>query len=493
MRRLLSFIALGFLLAAFTLFFAGPARAGSVDEKIKMLEEELARLKSEQSELKKEAAVVKDAAAAVPALPTFSYRPGRGVTIEAADRAWSTTISYELMVVVYNHLEGNDARGATVGDIHTRRNRPFWIFCLNNCFYEWGSALDIDTDTTDRVGLQNQWLTVRFQRINPFLPELQYGDRLSGPYGGAISMTPAGSRSSTSSGVLEAGYDMLPDGDANELSRRSLLLQWLRIPVGTGDFSFGVEYKPGAGCEEVSCDTDRKQLQTSLQINPFSRSKNPWLERTRLGVGWQTDSVDTRSAVRGRRLRVRSGFERVGAQTILDTGSATIGDGIHHRVEPGFEWGFGPYKAAALLGWTRYEDRNNVLKGVRGNYWQVWHELFLHSPKGPFTGSAATFGSWQLGFGFTRADAQCSGRALAGIDCVPGGGLAYNSAHLLNRELGLYYYIRSGMRLGVNWYWWTSSNTPFGVQQAIGCKTRPTDPGKDCDWHTINLVLNANF
>lgn len=81
---------------------------------------------------------------------------------------------------------------------------------------------------------------------------------------------------------------------------------------------------------------------------------------------------------------------------------------------------------------------------------------------------------------------------MGSVDCVSGSG-NYNSVHLINRELGLYYYLISQMRVGVNWYWWTSSNTPVGVQSAIGCTTRPTNAGKECDWHTLNLLLNANF
>ena len=64
------------------LFAAAPAAAQSVDDKIKMLEQELTTLKTQQIELKKEAT------AAAAALPTFEYRPGNGLNIEAADKSW---------------------------------------------------------------------------------------------------------------------------------------------------------------------------------------------------------------------------------------------------------------------------------------------------------------------------------------------------------------------------------------------------------------------
>src|ERR1044072_1803530 len=62
------------------LFAAAPAFAQSVDDKIKSLEQELSQLKEQQVELKKEAT------AAAAALPTFEYRPGNGLGIEAADK-----------------------------------------------------------------------------------------------------------------------------------------------------------------------------------------------------------------------------------------------------------------------------------------------------------------------------------------------------------------------------------------------------------------------
>ena len=78
-NKLLGFTAIGFLLVAFILAVAPAVRAEGVDDKISALESELARLKSEQMELKKEAV------AAAAAMPTFDYRPGRGLGITAAD------------------------------------------------------------------------------------------------------------------------------------------------------------------------------------------------------------------------------------------------------------------------------------------------------------------------------------------------------------------------------------------------------------------------
>ena len=94
------------VLSAFLL--AAPALAQTVDQKIQALEQELMQLKEQQIELKKEAT---EAAAAMPA---FSYRPGNGLEIEAADKSWSFRATIE---TYYRMLfeEGRDQVGRTNG------------------------------------------------------------------------------------------------------------------------------------------------------------------------------------------------------------------------------------------------------------------------------------------------------------------------------------------------------------------------------------------
>ena len=98
------FTALGFMLTAM-LLAAVPAGAQSVDEKIKALEQELSSLKEQQIDLKKEAT------AAAAALPSFSYRPGNGLNIEAADKSWGIRMTIESHVRMY-FMEGQDQYAA---------------------------------------------------------------------------------------------------------------------------------------------------------------------------------------------------------------------------------------------------------------------------------------------------------------------------------------------------------------------------------------------
>ena len=135
-KGLWGFGALGFMLTAM-LLAAVPAWAQSVDDKIKALEQELGQLKSQQMELKKEST------AAAAALPSFSYRPGNGVDITAADKSWGLRFSMEA------HLRtifesGQDAVGRTNGEVMLRRWRPSIFYCIDNCLYEIEMSWDMD-------------------------------------------------------------------------------------------------------------------------------------------------------------------------------------------------------------------------------------------------------------------------------------------------------------------------------------------------------------
>ena len=108
------------------LFVGGPALAQNVDNEISELRARLSQLEAQQLELKKEAT---EAAAA---MPNFSYRPGNGLNVEAADKAWSFRASLESHFRM-NFLSGKDSIGRTNGEIEGRRFRPSFFYCINNC------------------------------------------------------------------------------------------------------------------------------------------------------------------------------------------------------------------------------------------------------------------------------------------------------------------------------------------------------------------------
>jgi hypothetical protein len=278
------------------------------------------------------------------------------------------------------------------------------------------------------------------------------------------------------------------------------------VPVGTGDGLLAVEYhKPGhssagtgaggasTGGNENPHDSDRANFFLKAGARPFLKAKNPWLDKTKLGFGWQVMSVDkgwggSGTSSLSRRLRIQS-TERVGQVTVLDIRG--IGGGIRHRLEYGLEWGFGPYLMRVENALSTFEGENDTLRGARGHVWSIGNELFLFSPKGPLTGSPGIPGSFAVGYRFGRSDAECG---KLGCNSPSSAGVAaYKRAHLIMNEVGAFYYIRSALNVGVWVNSWRASNTPTTVQDNIGCVEGAGVPGKSCSWESVNVALRLNF
>src|SRR5262249_7651226 len=117
------FAALGSMLAAL-LLAAVPAGGQNVDDKIKAMDQGRSSLKSQQREVKKEAT------AAAAALPSFSYRPGNGIDITAADKSWGIRFGMEVNLRALFE-SGQDAVGRTNGEVMLRRWRPNIFYCID--------------------------------------------------------------------------------------------------------------------------------------------------------------------------------------------------------------------------------------------------------------------------------------------------------------------------------------------------------------------------
>ena len=151
------------LLAAF-LLAAGTVQAQSVSDKISALEQELQQLKESQIELKKEAT------AAAAAMPSFSYRPGNGMMIEAADKSWSFRHSFEAHMR-YNFTQGRDQVGRSMGELEGRRFRPEFYLCVNNCLWQIDWRLDLD-GFGGNTPLQRGVIYFNADQLNPWLPSV---------------------------------------------------------------------------------------------------------------------------------------------------------------------------------------------------------------------------------------------------------------------------------------------------------------------------------
>src|SRR4030095_10659713 len=111
------------------------AQSEDIDKQIKALENEVAKIEPLKDQIEKlreqQLELKKEATAAAAELPTFQYRPGRGLTIAAADKSWSFNTTYRINMYIYNTINGKPnffangeqrQSGTTYGEIFPRRN-----------------------------------------------------------------------------------------------------------------------------------------------------------------------------------------------------------------------------------------------------------------------------------------------------------------------------------------------------------------------------------
>ncbi|HEV8725507.1 MAG TPA: hypothetical protein VGW77_33220, partial [Candidatus Binatia bacterium] len=255
---------------------------GQVDERIQALEQELSQLKEQQIELKKEAT------AAAQAMPSFSYRPGNGLNIEAADKAWGVRFSLETHFR-YNFESGRDQIGRSNGELLGRRFRPEFWYCLNNCLWEIEAALDLDgwgtgnaknsTNTGGSSILQRGAVNLHAENLNPWLPTVHFGMEVQNAHGGSLARRGSGSVGA------QAEYDLHTRNDGFNTGRAGsgFSLNWddrslssIGIPGRIGRFQMGMS-AIAEGDDGLASFTDRKDFNTYLSIQPFSQVKNKWL------------------------------------------------------------------------------------------------------------------------------------------------------------------------------------------------------------------------
>src|SRR5438552_18500110 len=272
------FWALG-VLAVF-LLAAGTVRAQSVDEKIKTLEQELSQLKDQQVELKKEAT------AAAAALPSFEYRPGNGLNIEAADKSWGLRFTIETHFR-YDFESGRDQIGRTQGELMGRRFRPGVLYCVNNCLWEIEATLDLDgfgtgngknsLNTATSSILQRGAVNFHAENLHPWLPTAQFGMEIQNAGGGSLARQGSGNVGA------QAEYDLLTRNNGFNTGRagQGLVLNWddralpsIGIPGRIGTFQLGISSVAQSDDGLRSFTDGGKNFNTYLSIQPFSQVKN---------------------------------------------------------------------------------------------------------------------------------------------------------------------------------------------------------------------------
>jgi hypothetical protein len=482
---------------------AAPAFAQTIDDKIKVLEQELIQLKEQQIEMKKEAT------AAAAAMPSFEYRPGSGLNIEAADKAWGLRFQLEgHMRILFE--SGRDHAGRTQGEVMGRRFRPGMFYCVNNCLYEIESVFDMDgfgtgtgknaTATTFTSILQRGAFHFHAEQLNPFLPTFSIGMD--------ISTAPAATISRQGSGNVgaQAEYDILSRraGPNTGSASQGFTLTWddrslssIGIPGRIGRFQLGMAAVSDGLGDGLSSFTDRKDFTAYFNIEPFSEVKNKWISGLLFEIGSWFCNVDKRGLDFS---RVTNGCDELdlrdhgdgGAQVIHTNGA--YGGGLVVFYQPGITWRVGPYTLRAVAGFLPpAEDRGGDTGKKRGYNFLIGHDLFLWSPKGFLTGSSTTPGSILIGTHFERNSMWCETAAR----CADINGGQFHRTRVLLREWDIFYFVYPRMSVGLNVLWYDASNLRAGRTRAgenlgvhpVGCGSACN--GRGGDW--VDAFLNWRF
>ena len=476
-------------------------------QKIEPLKDQIERLRYQQMEMKKEAT------AAAQEMPTFQYRPGRGLTIAGADKSWSINTTYRLNIYNYNILGGKSNFGSGTAEVNTgatsfelfpRRNRLYTTFCWADCFYSLEHSIDGETADREALFRDNEFM-VNFTQLNPYLPYFSVGLRRG------AGRTHVG-RSSDNDGKME--HSIILDGFnwGGDGSHSGMGLGWDGVDAGPGEWDLFINLATSRqGTHQEFRQDDRMGIMAFVGGRPFANLKNKWISGIDLGIGFQGHSLDrpeneiadaTASAVD---IRVRN-VERRGRFDFFRPGTIPVGTttGTDQRVGsgwgsvwiPGIKWTVGPYMTRFVYVTTRYENRNpGVGSGLRGAGWTVDHQLMLWSPKGFFTGSQTTPNTVMVSFGFERADMEC-GRSC---DSSPGGGAAQHRNKVLNREAAMWYWLQPSLGVGMWWHYWTVDNTPLNTQVGSGCKdsiveaTAGSGSSRKCSFHSFNTGLRFRW
>jgi len=511
------------------LFAAAPAFAQSVDDKIKSLEQELSQLKEQQVELKKEAT------AAAAALPTFEYRPGNGLEVEAADKSWGVRFTIETHFR-YEFESGRDQQGRSTAEIMGRRFRPGILYCINNCLWEIEATLDMDgfgtgnaknsTNSATSSILQRGAVNFHAENLHPFLPTVQFGMEVQNAFGTSLSRQGSGSIGA------QAEYDLISRNNGFNTGRagQGMVLNWqdrelsaIGVPGRIGLFQFGAS-SIGEGDDGLSSfKQGGKNLNTYLSLQPFSQIKNKWISGLTFEGGLWACHVDGRAnspAVdNGCDTSTITDHGDGARQTLITTGAPGTGRGWSMAPGAGIVWNVGPNTLRLAATKQRWQDDGGTRAQKKTRGFLIGDDLYVWSPKGFLTGSSTTPGSILLGTHFERAELEigCTGAGALGINPGAGGipcgnstttgtliGGTINQFHrnrVLLREWDMWYVIAPRMNVGVNVLWYDAANLANGVGQAgynlgicnkvNGGATTTCRAGQGGDW--IDVFLNWRY
>ncbi len=456
--------------------------AGDIQERITILENEVAKVKPLEEELERLKAAHKqlrnEATAAAAAMPEFSYRPGGGLTIQAADKSWGLRFRgrFHYRVLTWPDDQALDQSGFSQFDLALRRVRPRIIYYWDNRFYELDIELDFGADRG--VQMQHGELHVHFERLNPYLPDLVIGPRVS-----AFFNRHDTNWSSTTGGLFDRSMFQDGAGIGAGSQNNAIGLFWDDVPVGPGELLFqGIYSNQGLTnlADQSRPNSDKRALHAAFNWQPFSKMKNKWLRGIDLGVGYQLDRVHPDESGRNFfrvRTTERQRLRLIEVERDLDSES------MRHYITPGFGWRIGPYWLRTALGWNKGKFASGG--DVKGFMFRIAHELFVYSPKGFFTGSVNTPGAVMLFTGFERVDYDTDNNGLR--NCSSAGG-SCEGAYARNANVGFWYFIRPRLSVGAEYGFYHVNKIGRGADDLKGVSR-----GDSVDFNTLEFGIRYDW
>jgi hypothetical protein len=482
--------AFGLMLVALVLAVV-PVGAQSVDEKIKALEQELSSLKEQQIDLKKEAAV------AAAALPSFSYRPGNGLFIEAADKGWGIRFGMESHVRM-DFMEGQDQYGRTAGQLELRRWRPQFTYCINNCLWEIEMFFDKDGFGANSL-LQRGAVYAHLENLNPFFPTVWFG--------GDVSTSIGTIRQGSSATGAQAEYDMLSRGSTFNTGSAGwgIVSVWddreldgIGIPgrITRAQIAYSIPGKASDNAGQI-LNSNYKDYTVFFGIEPLALLKNKWLSGIRFEIGKWWCHTDGRVQAQHTCNRIRlSEGENAGAQDVMEinapfqqAGTGTRAAGRTSMTHAGLQYTVGPSRIRSIFTTLDSEKLNPNIKAYN---WLIALDQYIWSPKGWLTGSPNIVGSILFGTHFERNQLWCDPGSQRNPTCLSQNDGQYHRNMVLLREWDLWYFVAPQMSFGVNFMWYDAKNLTTGPgsnQEAIF--GRSGREGSGGDW--VNVLLNWRY
>ncbi|MFQ5849013.1 MAG: hypothetical protein ACE5JU_00325 [Candidatus Binatia bacterium] len=483
------------LLTGLFVVAAAPARAGTIEERIKALEEEqmanseeLARLKAEQKRLKGEQMeLTQDALAAKAKLPSFRYRPGRALRIRAADKSWELRIGGRLMLYSSFFLDDNEPKTGTVqGAIHVRRFRPLSNFFWNKGFYELKFQIDTRNAGSRAGGLDafDAEMVLHFEKLNPWLPYLHVGNTPS------TRINPQDTNcSSKRCGRSERTFINEGAGITTGSLERGLVLFWRNLPLwGPAQISFfnvgyGIDRFPAFSEGFGEFENDSKSVTVGIGIKPFVKLKNKWLRGMELSFG----GVFQKLAKAGEQsLNVRANQVRF-ARVRLIGGPDEAGQTQYYS--PGLGWKIGPYqlRVAGQFYKTHADDAGREGNQFDATGFRILHELWLWSARGGFLTGGLKNGGFMFAPMYQRGDVRTSGSDTL-KDCA-----GCRSAHAVNAGIGLWYYFPGDIyNVGLVWDNYRV-NKARGGSKGAGTVIESGKAGRSVNFNTLTFVSRFHF